>query len=61
MKWINMGGGHHITREDYDIELLCKSINYFSDKYGVAVYLEPEKQLPPQCRIFDIKRYGYNK
>lgn len=41
MKWINMGGGHHITREDYDIELLCKSINYFSDKYGVAVYLEP--------------------
>ena len=41
MKWLNMGGGHHITREDYDIELLCKSINYFSDKYGVAVYLEP--------------------
>lgn len=41
MKWINMGGGHHITRKDYDIELLCKSINYFSDKYGVAVYLEP--------------------
>lgn len=41
MKWINMGGGHHITREGYDIELLCKSINYFSDKYGVAVYLEP--------------------
>lgn len=41
MKWINMGGGHHITREDYDTELLCKSINYFSDKYGVAVYLEP--------------------
>lgn len=41
MKWINMGGGHHITREDYDIELLCKSINYFSDKYGITVYLEP--------------------
>jgi len=41
MKWINMGGGHHITRPDYDIEALIRSIMFFQDKYGVNVYLEP--------------------
>ncbi len=41
MKWLNMGGGHHITRPDYDIEALVRSIMYFKDKYGVEVYLEP--------------------
>lgn len=41
MKWINFGGGHHITRPDYGIETLKKCINYFKDKYGLQVYLEP--------------------
>lgn len=41
MKWINFGGGHHITRSDYDIETLIKCINFIKDKYGVEVYLEP--------------------
>ena len=41
MKWINLGGGHHITRPDYDLETLISSILYFKDKYGVEVYLEP--------------------
>lgn len=41
MKWINFGGGHHITRKDYDIATLEKCINYFKDKYGLQVYLEP--------------------
>lgn len=41
MKWINFGGGHHITREDYDLETLIKCINFIKDKYGVEVYLEP--------------------
>lgn len=41
MKWINMGGGHHITRPDYDIETLIRSIIFFKEKYGVDVYLEP--------------------
>ncbi|PYG87754.1 carboxynorspermidine decarboxylase [Ruminiclostridium sufflavum DSM 19573] len=41
MKWLNFGGGHHITRPDYDIETLVRSISYFQDKYGVRVYLEP--------------------
>ena len=41
MKWLNMGGGHHITRPDYDIESLIRSIRHFQDTYGVEVYLEP--------------------
>ncbi len=41
MKWINFGGGHHITREDYDVELLIETIVKFKEKYDVEVYLEP--------------------
>lgn len=41
MKWLNLGGGHHITRPDYDIETLVRSILYLKDKYKVEVYLEP--------------------
>lgn len=41
VKWLNMGGGHHITRPDYDIERLIRVVRHFSDKYGVQVYLEP--------------------
>ncbi len=41
MKWLNMGGGHHITKPGYDIEALIRSIMYFREKYGVQVYLEP--------------------
>lgn len=40
-KWVNFGGGHHITRADYDIDLLCRTITDFKTKYGVGVYLEP--------------------
>ncbi|MHC1694361.1 MAG: carboxynorspermidine decarboxylase [Eubacteriales bacterium] len=41
MKWINFGGGHHITRPDYDIDTLVESILFIKEKYGVQVYLEP--------------------
>lgn len=41
MKWLNFGGGHHITREDYDRELLKKCIRHVRDTYDVEVYLEP--------------------
>ncbi len=41
MKWINFGGGHHITRDNYDIETLVRCINYIKEKYQVQVYLEP--------------------
>lgn len=41
MKWINLGGGHHITKDGYDVDLLCDTVNYLKEKYGVQVYLEP--------------------
>ena len=41
MKWVNFGGGHHITREDYDVERLKKIIRHLREQYDVEVYLEP--------------------
>ena len=41
MNWLNMGGGHHITREDYDIERLISCINHMKETYGLQIYLEP--------------------
>jgi carboxynorspermidine decarboxylase len=41
MKWLNLGGGHHITREGYDIDALVELILYFKGKYGLEIYLEP--------------------
>jgi len=42
MKWVNFGGGHHITRKDYDLNLLYKIIKDFKTKYPhLEVYLEP--------------------
>lgn len=41
IKWLNMGGGHHITRDDYDRELLIRCVRHIRDTYGVEVYLEP--------------------
>lgn len=40
-KWVNFGGGHHITKPGYDTGGLTKLIRQFSEKYGVQVYLEP--------------------
>ena len=41
MKWLNLGGGHHITRDDYDVETLVQCLNYLREKYRVQIYLEP--------------------
>lgn len=41
MKWLNMGGGHHITRTDYDVDRLVRLINHIKEKYDIQVYLEP--------------------
>ncbi len=41
IKWINFGGGHHITRSDYDVEALVACIRRFREQYGLEVYLEP--------------------
>ena len=41
LKWLNLGGGHHITRSDYDVEALIDLVKYIRNTYHVEVYLEP--------------------
>ncbi|KPK26715.1 MAG: carboxynorspermidine decarboxylase, partial [Desulfobacterales bacterium SG8_35_2] len=41
LQWINFGGGHHISRSDYDVDRLCTIVNSFQERYGLEVYLEP--------------------
>lgn len=65
MKWVNFGGGHHITREDYDIERLKRVISYFRDKYNVTVYLEPGEAVVLNAgflrtTVLEIVRNGMN-
>ncbi len=40
LKWVNFGGGHHITKEGYDVDKLINLITAFGQKYDVEVYLE---------------------
>lgn len=41
MAYVNFGGGHHVTRPGYDLDLLINIVNRFQDRWGVQVYLEP--------------------
>lgn len=41
MEWINFGGGHHISRDDYQVDELIQMVKDFSHRYDVQVYLEP--------------------
>jgi carboxynorspermidine decarboxylase len=41
VRWLNCGGGHHITRPGYDLELLCRSLERIAGTYGPQIYLEP--------------------
>ncbi len=41
MKWLNLGGGHHITKDGYDIAALERLIKGIQEKWGLTVYLEP--------------------
>lgn len=49
LKYINFGGGHHITREGYDVERLIEVIRNFREKYDVEVYLEPGEAVGWEC------------
>lgn len=51
MKWLNLGGGHHITREGYDIDGLVELVKHFRGKYGVEVYLEPGEAIAIETGI----------
>ena len=59
MKWINLGGGHHITRPDYHKELLKKILMEIKDKWKLQIYLEPGEAVALNagylvCRVLDI-------
>lgn len=41
LSWINFGGGHHISRDDYDLDGLCRLVERARSRHGVEVYLEP--------------------
>jgi carboxynorspermidine decarboxylase len=41
VKWVNFGGGHHISRPDYDVDRLIRVVREFSQRHGKQVYLEP--------------------
>lgn len=63
MKWINFGGGHHITRPDYDVERLVRCIKHIQDTYGVQVYLEPGEAVALNtgyltAKVLDIHENG---
>jgi len=52
MKWLNFGGGHHITRPGYDIPALKDCIKYYGEKYGVQIYLEPGEAVALNAGFF---------
>lgn len=59
MQWVNFGGGHHITRPDYQVDALVERIIKFSKKYDVQVYLEPGEAVAIgagilSCEVLDI-------
>ncbi len=59
VQWLNMGGGHHITRPDYDINRLCACIDRVKTRYGLEVYLEPGEAIALHtgflvCEVVDI-------
>lgn len=66
MKWLNMGGGHHITKADYDVKKLEKLIIYAQDKWKLQVYLEPGEAVALNAgylasRVLDIVKNGEKK
>ena len=63
MKWLNFGGGHHITRKDYQIPVLIRCIRRIQEKYGLTVYLEPGEAVALNAgylltRVLDIVENG---
>lgn len=52
MQWFNFGGGHHITRDDYQVEALINKIREIQDKYQLQVYLEPGEAIALDAGVF---------
>lgn len=65
MKWLNFGGGHHITREDYDVDTLVDCIKTIQEKYDLEIYLEPGETVALNTgklvtTVLDIVENGMN-
>lgn len=65
MKWLNFGGGHHISKPGYNIELLVDVINRIKSKYDVQVYLEPGEAVAIDAgflvtTVLDVIKNGMN-
>jgi carboxynorspermidine decarboxylase len=63
MKWLNMGGGHHITRPGYDVPRLEKCLRLARERWGVQVYLEPGEACALNAgflatRVLDVMKNG---
>ena len=61
LSWINFGGGHHITRADYDVDLLIETVRTFRKRYDLEVYLEPGEAIALETgvlisEVLDITR-----
>lgn len=62
LKWINFGGGHHITAKDYDVDQLIERIQRFQEKHGLQVYIEPGEAIAIQSgvlvsEVLDVLEY----
>lgn len=65
IKWLNFGGGHHITKSDYDIERLISLINRIKSQYNIQVYLEPGEAVALNAgylisEVLDVAKNGMN-
>ncbi len=63
LKWVNFGGGHHITKEGYDVERLIRVAKTFREKHGLDLYIEPGEAVgwrtgPLVASVVDIVRNG---
>jgi carboxynorspermidine decarboxylase len=65
LKYLNFGGGHHITKKDYDVEKLIKIIKEFKEKYDLEIYLEPGEAVGWETgylvsSVLDVFKNGMN-
>jgi carboxynorspermidine decarboxylase len=63
VRWLNLGGGHHITRPDYDLPRLERCIRHVQQAYGLTVYLEPGEAVALNAgylvsRVLDVVENG---
>ena len=63
LKWVNFGGGHHITHPDYEVAALINRIKVFQRKYQVQVYLEPGEAIAIHTGVLvsEVLDFGQNQ